>query len=225
MAYQTLIDTPEITQQVKMLEQYLDEGKIPEQDAGFAKALVGHFLRFRGLTEKQAKWPKQLVDRVHGVEDKKGTFEIDVKALYDFLMQAKTHLKYPKLVMSIGGGTGYVKVYISGETSVKPNCVNILYAKSTNLTRAFTPWSAYTWMGRIDESGVWMPVYNHGKDLVKNIHKAIKQMAKQPAKVASEFGKLTGHCCFCFKTLSDPKSTEVGYGKTCANHYNLPWGK
>jgi hypothetical protein len=49
-------------------------------------------------------------------------------------------------------------------------------------------------------------------------------LAADPAGVASKFGKLHGKCCFCHKSLSDPASTAVGYGKVCASHYGLPWG-
>jgi len=34
----------------------------------------------------------------------------------------------------------------------------------------------------------------------------------------------TGNCCFCRRELTDKRSTEVGYGPICADHFSLPWG-
>jgi len=49
-------------------------------------------------------------------------------------------------------------------------------------------------------------------------------LASNPAKTAAEYGKLTGHCCFCEAPLKDARSTAVGYGPICADHFGLPWG-
>jgi hypothetical protein len=49
-------------------------------------------------------------------------------------------------------------------------------------------------------------------------------MAADPAKAASEYGRLTVHCCFCSLPFTDARSTAVGYGRICAGNYGLPWG-
>jgi hypothetical protein len=38
------------------------------------------------------------------------------------------------------------------------------------------------------------------------------------------FGQETGNCSYCKKPLEDPISLYWGYGKTCAQKINLPWG-
>jgi hypothetical protein len=38
------------------------------------------------------------------------------------------------------------------------------------------------------------------------------------------FGQETGTCSYCKKPLEDPISLYWGYGKTCAQKINLPWG-
>src|SRR6185436_1560785 len=37
-------------------------------------------------------------------------------------------------------------------------------------------------------------------------------------------GHTTGNCSFCARDLTDPRSTSVGYGPICAQHFGLPWG-
>ena len=36
-----------------------------------------------------------------------------------------------------------------------------------------------------------------------------------------EYGTKSGRCCFCKKTLTDPKSVSAGFGKTCASNYGM----
>lgn len=44
------------------------------------------------------------------------------------------------------------------------------------------------------------------------------------AEWAAAVGRATKHCVFCGKELTDDRSKDAGYGPTCANNYNLPWG-
>jgi Family of unknown function (DUF6011) len=44
------------------------------------------------------------------------------------------------------------------------------------------------------------------------------------AEEAAAFGKDTGHCCACARTLTDDRSVSVGYGPVCAAKYGWPWG-
>lgn len=49
-------------------------------------------------------------------------------------------------------------------------------------------------------------------------------LAENPAKVAADYGRLSGRCCFCKIELTDEKSIAVGYGPQCARSYGLPYG-
>lgn len=50
------------------------------------------------------------------------------------------------------------------------------------------------------------------------------KFANDPAGVAAASGHLTGRCSFCNRKLTDERSLFVGYGSTCADNYDLPWG-
>lgn len=54
---------------------------------------------------------------------------------------------------------------------------------------------------------------------------AIRAMAADPIAATAAEGRVTGSCCFCRRTLTDARSTAVGYGPVCADHFNLPWGE
>jgi hypothetical protein len=53
----------------------------------------------------------------------------------------------------------------------------------------------------------------------------LRAFAAEPARVAKDSARLTGRCCFCNLALKDERSTAVGYGATCADHFGLPWGE
>lgn len=52
----------------------------------------------------------------------------------------------------------------------------------------------------------------------------IVSYSDDPKATMKNYGALTGNCCFCSKRLTDSRSTDVGYGPDCAEHYGLNWG-
>jgi hypothetical protein len=52
----------------------------------------------------------------------------------------------------------------------------------------------------------------------------LADFAVNPAEIAGEHGRTHGNCCFCGRDLTDVRSTTVGYGPICADHYGLEWG-
>ena len=74
---------------------------------------------------------------------------------------------------------------------------------------------------RVLRDGTYQAAGLHGEA----ISARLKEFAASPAKIAADHDRLTGRCCFCNTVLSNDKSTAVGYGETCANHYGLPWGQ
>jgi hypothetical protein len=83
------------------------------------------------------------------------------------------------------------------------------------------PFGSNLYFGRIDEQGVF-----HATDAAHGcIFDLLRRLSENPAKVASEYGKLTGNCCFCSRRLDDPRSTAVGYGPVCAEKFGVAWGE
>lgn len=59
----------------------------------------------------------------------------------------------------------------------------------------------------------------------ENLLAALEKFEADPIGYAAQLGKLSSRCCYCNKLLKDQPSKDVGYGKTCAQQYNKPWGK
>lgn len=82
------------------------------------------------------------------------------------------------------------------------------------------PFGSNQYFGRIDKEGVF-----HATDSAKiPVFALLERLSSHPVETASEYGRLTGQCCFCSLGLKDARSTAVGYGPVCADHFGLPWG-
>jgi len=134
-----------------------------------------------------------------------------VLALFE---KAKQHLKYPAIVMSVpAAGSLAIRINVAGEQARVPGSLNVTnFEKPTEGRRQ--------WFGRIHRSGE----FERTDAATDAIVDRLVAFAADPAGVAAEHGRLTGRCCFCNQALTDERSTAVGYGSTCADHYGLPWG-
>lgn len=56
---------------------------------------------------------------------------------------------------------------------------------------------------------------------ISEVAVTLQRFAYDPIGEAEKYGKATGNCCFCGRALTDPTSTENGYGPICAVKYGL----
>lgn len=204
---------------VTLAQSVLDSmNKLPEKDQAFAKSLCSKVIKYKGGSPKQEFWVEKLAAKIakpEGDAVEKAPEPIKVAqfgGVYALFKAAKQHLKFPKINLQLADGSP-VQLYLSGPKSKKPNVVNV-----TN--GAKYGWSNNVWYGRVLEDGMM----ETGKIAPANFEEVkllLKKLAAQPAQVAAEYGKLTGKCCFCNKTLSDEKSTAAGYGPVCAKKFGL----
>lgn len=83
------------------------------------------------------------------------------------------------------------------------------------------PFGMSQWYGTITKLGVW----NRSGKVTPEVEAVVQAFAADPVGYAAAYGKKSGRCCFCGKTLETPESLAVGYGPVCAEHHHLPWGK
>ena len=74
------------------------------------------------------------------------------------------------------------------------------------------------------ESGVYLGKFASGRfvrsrDCSDEQQSEVLRIAQDPFKAAVEHGKLTGGCCVCNRTLSDPVSVANGIGPICAKKF------
>lgn len=131
-----------------------------------------------------------------------------------FARAKASSLKFPKISLQLADGQPVV-LGVAGPQAKAPGTINVTDGD---------PFGANKWFGRVTTQGTWEPSRQVTADDMVSIKALLTAMSADAAATASEYGKLTGHCCFCRKGLTDARSTEVGYGKTCAANYGLAWG-
>jgi hypothetical protein len=140
----------------------------------------------------------------------------DLSGVLALFAHAKQHLKYPAIVLSVPDAGMAIRLNVAGERAQVPGSITVLESNGTGS-------DGREWLGRITTDGTYQPSRSaNGRTTA--ITSRLRAFACEPAKVAAEHGKLTGACCFCNRSLSDDRSTAVGYGRTCSKHFGLPWG-
>ena len=184
-------------------------GELSENDQRFALSLLRQGEKNGKLSEKQIVWVDRLTERATKPKTAK-TAEVgnlaNVIALFD---TARKHLNWPAIML--GYDSRLLRLTVAGAKAKVPGSVNVVDKESK------------TWFGRVHTDGRFE--MSTGNPAPQSAIDLLTRFAADPAGVASEHGRLTGNCCFCNTALTDERSTAVGYGPVCADHYGLAWGK
>lgn len=203
---------------VSALRKLYAEGKVPEQDREFVTSLLRAY-DGRGVSIKQADWIRRLVERFTkpAVTPAAPVQLNGMGGVVELLNRAKANgLKFPKLWLRLPDGQD-LRISVAGENAKAPGSL-----KLTNGERFGSPDNHY--FGSISTTGE-LKVGRDGEPIRSSLVDLLTRLGQDPAKVAADFGHLTGHCCFCSLQLTDERSTAVGYGKRCAEKFGLPWGE
>lgn len=175
----------------------------------FAKDLKAK--SYNGLSHDQMVWVHVLVLEFEQPKARE-TVEIgNLAAVIAMFSAAKAHLKHPKIRLSFGGNIP-VCLSVAGPKASKPGSINVTDGGKYGQSRFY---------GRIYQDGNF-EIARAG--VPSGLSEFLTSFAVDPIKVASEYGHMTGNCCFCNRTLTDERSTTVGYGPVCADHFGLAWG-
>jgi len=140
---------------------------------------------------------------------------MNFKNVYGLFQIAQSNkLRFPKIRLQTAQGST-VMIKLAGDQSKYEGQLQI-----TDDRR----YPDNTYYGRIDASGVFAENTRLPFRMLQSVRDLLERLAADAAKVASEYGRLTGNCAFCGLKLTDARSTAVGYGQICADHYGLPWG-
>jgi hypothetical protein len=189
-------------------------GKLTQKDQIFAASLIVKAARY-GASEKQAFWIDKLTKQARGELSQPERPKVELGSLTSVIAlfaKAGEKLQRPKILLRVGEDQ-VVQLSIASEKSKAPGSVNVTSRGG---------YGNNTWYGRVSPQGQFVPSRD-GQNLT-GLTEALQGFAAEPAKVAAEYGRWAGVCCFCNRRLEDERSTAVGYGKTCSEHYQLPWG-
>ena len=178
----------------------------------FASSLITQAAGRRGLSQKQWDWVDKLVARANAPAPQPRLAEIgSVAGIIELFDRAQTHLRRPAILLR--GPDGDLRLALAGARARVPGSINVTSADRGD------------WYGRVTRDGTYEPCRKFDDATIAAITRGLRAMANDPAGAAAAYGHLTGACCFCNRTLTDERSTSVGYGPICAGHYGLPWGE
>lgn len=198
---------------LEKLKAALAGSKFPDKDRDFATSLVEQAAR-RGLTPRQWYWVGRLTAQAGSVARTRVVG--DFSGVYALFQRAKSKLRNPKVRLQTEESLP-LQLYLAGERSKVPNVVNVTNGIPYGVEDS-------KWYGRVAPDGKWTPNTRIPEAELAPVAKLLKRLARDPEGVASEYGRLTGLCCFCYRPLADERSTAVGYGPQCAERYGLSWG-
>lgn len=195
------------------LEQAYKENKVAPNDREFVASLIDK-AKAGKLKERGWYWVGVMATRATG---RQPTAVVgDFSGVYALFQRAKQHLKHPKVRLQSEDGLP-LQLYLAGQRSRYPNVVNVTNGQPYGSDDS-------KWYGRVTPEGQWQQNDRLPPDQLRPVAALLRKLAKDPAGVAAEYGRLTGLCCFCYRPLSDERSTAVGYGPQCAERYGLSWG-
>lgn len=137
----------------------------------------------------------------------------DFKPVIALMNRPGSKLQYPKIKLALDNKEPIV-LSLAGQGASKPGTINITDGG---------PYGENIWYGRVTPEGEWVPSKSAPRENLPSLIALMQALGADPQGTALAYGKLTGRCCFCAKKLTNARSTEVGYGETCASHYQLPW--
>lgn len=182
-------------------------GKLSDKDQEFARSL----LRRTAPTEKQLHWIKALIERVDNPEPKPEAVQVaNVAGIVALLDRGASRLKWPKVRFLAAEQN--LCLSIASERGQFPGSVNVTSAASGQTK---------DWFGRIHKDGRFVASGKNTPETTTAIVAALQAFAADPERIARDYGRLMGSCCFCSLPLTDPVSVAVGYGPICADHYGL----
>lgn len=136
----------------------------------------------------------------------------DLSGITTLFERARTHLRHPAIVLATPS-SGLVRISVASAAARVPGSLNVTAQDDFVDGRR-------RWFGRVLQTGVF-----DQREGGPEIAAQLQRFAANPAQVAQESARLTGRCCFCNRPLDDERSTAVGYGPICADHFGLPWGE
>lgn len=137
----------------------------------------------------------------------------DLSGIFALFQRARQHLRFPAIVLNVPGYSDAMRISVAGQAAREPGSLTVTANEERVMGRR-------RWFGRVLTNGSFQP----GRDVPAGVADQLRRFAANPVEVAAEHGRLTGRCCFCNHALEDERSTSVGYGPVCAEHYGLPWG-
>ena len=202
-----------LAEQVQTLKANL--GNLPTGKQSFASSLIQQFERRRSLSPNQTPYIESMLAQATSPKP-----AAVVQSLGDFggvialFKKAGQKLKFPKITLQVEGEAVILKM--AGPRSSTPGSINVVSEGGFGVA---------TFYGRISPQGEFVQG-GRASDKLNGVFGSalvtlLRVLASDPIKVVQEQARLTGHCIFCNKHLTDARSKAAGFGPVCADKWDL----
>ncbi len=133
-----------------------------------------------------------------------------------FVMAVGRGLKNPMIRLAFKAHNRRYKIYLSARGTV---CLK----GGNTVPGTADPIGDEEYIGCILPDGKFLP--NRDRRMMPADSAFLAALTTDPVAFFHQCSKDMDRCCYCGKALEDARSKEVGYGKTCAGNWGLPWGE
>lgn len=170
----------------------------------FAVALKDAVMRYGRLTEKQGAAIDRAIDRREAYLDNKMLFdariaEIDCSKIIEAFSHASPRLKRPKLTI------GDFVISPAPATSKNPGSIYVKNGATSD--------EGIKYLGKVTPDGRFHPKCNSFEEA------SFRAITEDPFGEALKYGKLSGRCAVCSRSLTHEDSVGRGIGPVCAENF------
>jgi hypothetical protein len=192
---------------VEQLRAFKAAGKVPASDARFVDSLLNKAERNQ-LTLPMREWINKLVEQYNAPPLRHKLPGLrNLVALFDRAQQSA--VKSPKIWLRFPDETR-LRISTCGQKSKTPGFLQLTDGESFQKSRFF---------GRINPGGK-LEIVRNGFAVQNELVELLTAFSNSPERVASDFGRETGHCCFCSLPVTE-QSEKVGYHLSCGETFGI----
>ncbi len=173
-----------------------------------------------GLTDREADWMSRLREQ----QRCSGSLEGDLRPMIVMFQFAEDRLKRPRIRFLADGPNGQQKVRMERTPTEGKSHYNLYFYGDASISEWSNTYRRYAGSVYPDGRFFFKPwVFESG--YAEGLLETLNEFSRDPIQAAKAWAQRMATCMFCGLSLDDPRSVHVGYGETCAGHYNLPWGE
>lgn len=193
-----------------LIRQYDASGCLSERQMAWVHTLAGEEIARREAEKQALAWQSKHVEAVVMDEDQ-------MAGILNLFAAAGEQLKNPRVRLLVGDTDPYRNYALRPCLRNGPNAgsIELLYYPGDGWRQS---------LGRITPDGLFLPAVGVTASDHPGLIERMLELSADPVKVAKEYGRLMGSCCFCGLPLTDERSVDAGFGPICAAKWSLEWG-
>lgn len=197
-----------MTQVVATIDKLRDVVEhLAPSDRTFANSLIVQYDSRQTLSVKQWPFVQRLYDKAVASKTPAPAAPTNVGSvskLVELFDNAKSSgIQFPKI--RFGHEDHTIVMSLAGPNARFPGSINVVCDE--------------VWLGRVTREGHYTNPRKTPEPI--NVKEVLAKLAANPMEEMVAYGKRSGTCCLCARTLTNPASIAAGIGPVCVNKWGL----